>query len=553
MGKLAEAYVELSADDAKLDAELEQQRGKLEGWSRETGGLVAAALGGFIAGGLTEAFSHLGDYLQEATKKAADLAESTAKVGETFGPGAAGVEAFADTMAAQYGLIKREVLDAASSFGLVTQGMGMAERESGRLSTMLVKTAADLASFHNLSNKEVLDKLRSGMSGEMEPLRILGINLSESNVQANAFALGLVKAGEELSEYAKAVSRADLIQKQAAKALGDLDRTYDSLSNRQKRLAGDMENLQTSIGQALVDPTSEAIGLVYDLAEAFTGLGDGQDAVKQLGENLKDVVDILRAGLDDFGAFEEIFLRLSASVFGDTFGDRTKADEMERERERKLGEKDQARRDRRTGAGSWGGSGDPWNPGDADRGWRAGEGSATGRNLKQEMADEKARAKEEARQAKQEAADEKKRARDEQAEANRLQKQWDAMRSPEERYRDERAKAFDAYNSGQINGEMGRRLIDRGSGIDRDIEKARERILDLTYSERRDPGRVLGDLASSHNALQNQALDDTQRQSLETAQKQLEALLGIREDLIAGRPDAYQRLERQRAVIRGRE
>ena len=99
------------------------------------------------------------------------------------------------------------------------------------MSTSLVKLAADLACFNNIDPGEALDKLRSGLVGEAEPLRQVGILLSEDAVQAKALALGLAATARELTEADKVQARYALIMEQRPAAQGDFARTSTGLAN----------------------------------------------------------------------------------------------------------------------------------------------------------------------------------------------------------------------------------------------------------------------------------------------------------------------------------
>ena len=99
------------------------------------------------------------------------------------------------------------------------------------MSTGLVQLAADLASFNNLNPEEVFLKLQSGIVGEVEPMRALGVNLSAAAVNAKALQMGLVNANGELTEQAKIMARYALIMEQTGNAQGDFARTSDGLAN----------------------------------------------------------------------------------------------------------------------------------------------------------------------------------------------------------------------------------------------------------------------------------------------------------------------------------
>jgi hypothetical protein len=79
------------------------------------------------------------------------------------------------------------------------------QAELVEMSTTLAGLAGDMASFYNLDAQEAFDKLRSGISGETEPLKQLGINLSVANLEAFALANGIEKSYDKMTEQEKAL------------------------------------------------------------------------------------------------------------------------------------------------------------------------------------------------------------------------------------------------------------------------------------------------------------------------------------------------------------
>jgi hypothetical protein len=298
-GKLADLFVEVGVKDETARG-LGRIRSMLGGWAGDA--RRALTLPVSIAGAIGGAA--LGKFLWDSVQAAGNLSETLSKVGVTFGNSANQVISFADDMADSFGLVKQEVLDAASAFGLILQGSGMTAEASAGLSIQLAKLAADAASFYNVPVAEALDKIRAGLVGESEPLRAFGVLLSEAAVQAKAADMGFTQVGGKFTEAAKSASRAQLIMEGLGKASGDLDRTSDSLSNRQKKLAGDFKNLQAEIGSALIDPMRELIDLVYDLGDALDGTfsGDRAASMAKMGAGvsgaISNVSDILLGSND---------------------------------------------------------------------------------------------------------------------------------------------------------------------------------------------------------------------------------------------------------------
>jgi hypothetical protein len=111
-------------------------------------------------------------------KSASDLEETRNKVKVVFGDMSEDVLKWGDSAALAFGMSKQQALEATGTFGNLFTSMGLGQEASADMSQGLVELSADLASFNNIDPGLVLEKLRSGLVGEVEPLRTLGINLT---------------------------------------------------------------------------------------------------------------------------------------------------------------------------------------------------------------------------------------------------------------------------------------------------------------------------------------------------------------------------------------
>lgn len=238
---------------------------------RGFGAQIAIALGAF---GLT--FKAVG-FLKDGVKAAANLNETLSKVDTVFGPAAAKVKAQADEMAQAFGLPKGPMLDAAASIGLIGKASGLSEAGAAGMSNQMAKLAADASSFYNVPLDEALNKIKSGLVGESEPMRAFGVLLNEDAVSAEALRLGLVKNKDELTEQSKVAARASLIMGGLKDASGDLERTQGSASNQGRKFSGTMENLGASVGELLLPALTTGLGLLNEFA---TYLGTAFEANK---------------------------------------------------------------------------------------------------------------------------------------------------------------------------------------------------------------------------------------------------------------------------------
>lgn len=259
---------------------------------------VAAAVGGIAAG------------LATTIGPASDLEETTSKVSIVFGEQADAVLKFGESAAVSLGMSKNAALSAAGTYGNLFRAMGIGEGTSADMSTNLVKLAGDLASFNNMNPTEVLDKLRSGLSGETEPLKTLGINLNQATLEAQAMKMGLIDASGELTPAAKAQAAYALILEQTSLAQGDFARTSDGLANKQRILTATVDDIKASIGTGLLPVVLKLATKAGSYLEDFSkivsdsggDIGEMADGVGQLvsrivGDVAKDGPKMMQAGL----------------------------------------------------------------------------------------------------------------------------------------------------------------------------------------------------------------------------------------------------------------
>ena len=98
-------------------------------------------------------------------------------------------------------------MEATATFGNLFVALGLSQEAAATLSPDIVQLASDLASFNNIGVEEAVEKLRSGLVGEAEPLRTLGVNINEALVQAKALELGLVTSAGAATEAGKVQAR----------------------------------------------------------------------------------------------------------------------------------------------------------------------------------------------------------------------------------------------------------------------------------------------------------------------------------------------------------
>lgn len=239
----------------------------------------------------------------DAVKAASSLEEAKNLSEVTFGESEEIVQKFADTAAEAFGLSERAALSAAGAFGAIGQAAGLSERGSAKFSVTLAQIAADLASFRNLSTEDAIQKLTSGLVGQTEVLRQLGVIIDQETLKEAAFREGITETNRELTQQEKILATYVEILRQTEKAQGDIDRTSGSFANQTRFLSAQFEDLKATIGRGIIPVVSELFDGLSDLVFIVQRVGDGIDALAdKLGNEKFDllggIIDQIFPGLD---------------------------------------------------------------------------------------------------------------------------------------------------------------------------------------------------------------------------------------------------------------
>ncbi len=211
---------------------------------------------------------------------ASDLNEVQNVVDTTFGTeGAIKVNEWAKNAAEAFGESELQAKQFTSTLGAMFKSMGVGQADMEEMSMSLAGLAGDMASFYNLDPTEAFEKLRSGISGETEPLKQLGINMSVVNLEAFAMAEGITKSYQEMTQAEQATLRYQYIMSATADAQGDFADTSDSFANQQRILQLEIQTLAAEIGQDLMPIALEILTIARD---GIQWISENKDALEGL-------------------------------------------------------------------------------------------------------------------------------------------------------------------------------------------------------------------------------------------------------------------------------
>lgn len=261
-----------------LAGDADQLRRTLRGASKDVGGLAGAAQklqkNWLLVGSAMAALEGSRRLIGGMISGASDLAESVSKVNVVFGESSAEIRDWAGGASTALGLAEQAALASAGSFGNLFTAMGLTQGQASELSRDVVQMGVDLTSFNNLAGgtEEALTKLRAGLVGEAEPLRVLGINISAATTKAKGLELGLVGVGNEFTVSEKVIARWAQIVEQSSNAAGDFARTADGLANSSRTLGSKLTELQTDLGTKLIPAAETAVDVAIGLLDALDEL-----------------------------------------------------------------------------------------------------------------------------------------------------------------------------------------------------------------------------------------------------------------------------------------
>ena len=231
------------------------------GFNRQMNGIAGNAQG--VVGG---AFKKLGFVIagafaihgmvrfgNSAIKLASDLAEVQNVVDVTFGKMSTQVNSFSKNAINSFGLSELSAKKFTSTMGAMLKSSGLTGQGMTNMSIGVTKLAGDMASFYNLDGETAFAKIRSGLSGETEPLKQLGVNMSVANMEAYALAEGIGTSYKNMDQASKTLLRYNYLLSVTGDAQGDFARTSGSWANQVKIMGEQWNTFKASMGQGFIN------------------------------------------------------------------------------------------------------------------------------------------------------------------------------------------------------------------------------------------------------------------------------------------------------------
>lgn len=155
---------------------------------------------------------------------------------------------YANLVGDSYGVDPAEFMKMQATFMDVSKSFGTASGTAYTMSKALTQLTYDISSLYNLKVDESLNKVRSALVGEIEPIRALGKDLSVANLKLLATELGITANVDAMNQSEKAMLRTISLLRQSTSAMGDMARTLEQPANQFRILKAQLTLLGRAIG-----------------------------------------------------------------------------------------------------------------------------------------------------------------------------------------------------------------------------------------------------------------------------------------------------------------
>ena len=199
-------------------------------------------------------------WIKESNDYVEDLNLFTVSMGEY----ASAAQKYAETVGEAMGIDPSTWMRNQGVFMTLATGFGVASDRAAIMSQQMTQLGYDISSFFNVKVEDAMQRLQSGISGELEPLRRLGYDLSQAKLEATALSLGIDKSVSSMTQAEKAQLRYYAIMTQVTTAHGDMARTINAPANQIRIFTAQLEQAARALGNIFI-PALNAV-LPYAIA-----------------------------------------------------------------------------------------------------------------------------------------------------------------------------------------------------------------------------------------------------------------------------------------------
>lgn len=228
-----------------------------------------------VSGVVRTASYYISTWITTSNQYVEDLNLFTASMGQY----AEEAQKYAEAVGEALGIDPGEFMRNQGTFNTIITGFGVASDKAYLMSKNLTQLGYDISSFYNISFEDAMQKLQSGISGELEPLRRLGYDLSVARLQEEAYTLGIQKKVSAMTQAEKSQLRYYAIMTQVTTAQGDMARTLNAPANQLRILQAQVTQCARALGNifipalnAVLPYATALVKVLRELANAIANL-----------------------------------------------------------------------------------------------------------------------------------------------------------------------------------------------------------------------------------------------------------------------------------------
>lgn len=330
MTPLANQMNKISAGFAALPKNIGKASMAVKGYSSSAAVTTTASKsfsGGFkgLLGGLSVAtiIRNVTQGIGSAVKTSMDYVENLNLFTVAMGEYADEAQNYAEEVATIMGIDPSTWMRSQGVFMTLATGFGVSADRAALMSKNLNQLGYDLSSFFNISVEDAMEKLQSGISGELEPLRRLGYDLSQAKLEATALSLGIDKSVSSMTQAEKAQLRYYAIMTQVTTAQGDMARTLDQPANQLRILQASLNQTARAIGNIFIPALNKilpyataVVKVVQWVAESIANLFGFEITEVDYTQGMQGLTDGIESAEDAFGGAASAAKELKRQVMG---------------------------------------------------------------------------------------------------------------------------------------------------------------------------------------------------------------------------------------------
>lgn len=274
-------------------------------------------------------FRKIGHFIAQAVTESNKYQEDLNLFTVALGQYAAEAQNYVEKVSDVMGIDPAQWLRNQGVFNTLLTGFGDTAERAQLMSQNLTQLGYDISSFFNISIEDAMQKLQSGISGELEPLRRLGYDLSQARLEQTALNLGVKESVANMTQAEKAELRYYAIMTQVTTAQGDMARTLEAPANQLRILQAQLTQAARAIGNifipalnAILPYAIAVVQVIREIANAlanlagfkltevdYSGVNNAAVGAGSLADNLDDAAGAAKklkqytAGFDELNVF----------------------------------------------------------------------------------------------------------------------------------------------------------------------------------------------------------------------------------------------------------